>query len=58
MSATPSLIDDRPDEGVFRVHRNAFRDPALFAREMQSFFEQGWVFLAHASQLPRSRTTT
>ena len=47
------LIDDRPGEGVFRVHRDVFRDEALFAREMSTFFEHGWVFLAHASQLPR-----
>jgi len=53
MSTAPPLIDDRPGDGVFRVHRDVFRDPALFAREMARFFEQGWVFLAHASQLPQ-----
>ena len=31
------LIDDRPNEGVFRVHRDAFRDPAVFEREMTQF---------------------
>ena len=31
------LIDDRPDEGMFRVHRDAFRDPAVFDREMTQF---------------------
>ena len=46
------LIDDRPDEGVFRVHRDAFRDPAVFAQEMVQFFERGWVFVGHASQIP------
>jgi len=46
------LIDDRPDEGVFRVHRDAFRDPAVFEQEMARFFERGWVFVGHASQIP------
>ena len=46
------LIDDRPNEGVFRVHRDAFRDPAVFAQEMVQFFERGWVFVGHASQIP------
>lgn len=47
------LVDDRPEEGIFRVHRDAFRDPQVFALEMAAFFERGWVFVAHASQLPR-----
>ena len=45
------LIDDRPAAGVFRVHRDAFRDAAVFAREMALFFERGWVFVGHASQV-------
>lgn len=48
----PVLIDDRPADGVFRVHRDVFRDAALFAREMQAFFESGWAFIGHASQVP------
>jgi benzoate/toluate 1,2-dioxygenase alpha subunit/2,4,5-trichlorophenoxyacetic acid oxygenase 1 len=46
------LIDDRPQDGVFRVHRDAFRDPAVFELEMQRFFERGWVFVGHESQIP------
>ena len=55
------LIDDRPDDGVFRVHRRVFTDPALFDLEMRILFEGGWVFLGLASQAPRSNdyfTTT
>ncbi|MFK7963452.1 MAG: SRPBCC family protein [Burkholderiaceae bacterium] len=48
----PQLIDDRPDEGVFRVHRDAFRDPDIFAAEVKHLFEGGWVFVGHASQIP------
>lgn len=51
MLETRHLIDDRPDAGVFRVHRDLFRDPTLFDAEMARFFERGWVFLAHASQV-------
>lgn len=45
------LVDDRPADGVFRVHRDAFRDADVFAREMAVFFERGWVFVGHASQV-------
>lgn len=51
-AAIHELIDDRPGDGVFRVHRDVFRDPALFEREMQVFFEGSWVFLGHVSQVP------
>ena len=47
-----SLIDDRPDEGIFRVDRAIFRDPKIFALEMAHIFEGGWVFLGLASQAP------
>jgi benzoate/toluate 1,2-dioxygenase subunit alpha len=52
--AAQRLIDDRPADGVFRVHRDAFRSADLFAREMATFFEVGWVFVGHASQLPNA----
>jgi hypothetical protein len=50
------LIDDRPDEGVFRVHRDAFRDPAVFAQEIVQFFERGWVN-CWAAWIPASKRT-
>jgi phenylpropionate dioxygenase-like ring-hydroxylating dioxygenase large terminal subunit len=55
MSAQPAtpLVDDRPADGVFRVHRDAFRRSDVFAREIATFFEGGWVFVGHASQLPK-----
>ena len=46
------LIDDRPEEGVFRVSRAIFDDPALFDLEMARIFEGGWVFLGIADQAP------
>ena len=44
------LIDDRPDEGIFRVSRAIFDDPAVFDLEMRQIFEGGWVFLGIADQ--------
>ncbi len=48
------LIDDRPDDGVFRVHRDVFRNEDIFQLEMKRFFESAWVFVGHASQLPNN----
>jgi benzoate/toluate 1,2-dioxygenase subunit alpha len=47
-----SLIDDRPEEGIFRVDRAIFRDADIFELEMRRIFEGGWVFLGLASQAP------
>ena len=47
------LIDHRPRESVFRVHRDAFRSEAVFELEMQRIFEGSWIYVGHASQLPQ-----
>ncbi len=44
------LIDNRPDDGVFRVNRAIFDDPRIFELEMRHIFEGGWVFLGIATQ--------
>ena len=46
-----SYIDERPDEGIYRVDRSIFTDPALFELEMKYIFEKTWVFLCHESQI-------
>ena len=48
-----NLVDDRPDEGIFRVNREAFVDPGLFEREIREIFERCWLYLGHESQVPR-----
>jgi benzoate/toluate 1,2-dioxygenase alpha subunit len=48
--ALRDLVDDRPQDGVFRVNRAMFRDPALFALEMKHVFEGGWVFVGLSRQ--------
>lgn len=47
------LIDDRPEQGIFRVDRAIFDDPAIFDLEMGRIFGGGWVFLGIASQAER-----
>ena len=46
------LIDDRPQDGVFRVNRAIFDDPSVFELERRRIFEGGWVFLGIADQAP------
>lgn len=47
------LVTDRPDVGEFSVHRDIFRDPAVFDLEMRHIFEASWVFLGFACQAPK-----
>ena len=50
------LLDDRVDEGVFRVDRAVYTDGAVFEAEIERIFEGGWVFLATRARW-RSRAT-
>ena len=47
-----ALIDDRPDEGMFRFHRSALRERAIFELEQKHIFEKRWVFLGIENQIP------
>ncbi len=49
----PIYVDDRPQDGVFRVHRDVYADPELFALEMTHIFERTWIFLGLDSQIPK-----
>jgi benzoate/toluate 1,2-dioxygenase alpha subunit len=46
-------IDDRTDEGVFRVHKDVFSDPEVFEMEMKHIFERTWNFLVLESQVAK-----
>ncbi len=48
--ALSDLVDDRPDDGVFRINRAMFRDQDLFDLEMKHVFEGGWLFIGLATQ--------
>jgi benzoate/toluate 1,2-dioxygenase subunit alpha len=47
------LIDDRPDDNVFRVHRRIYTDQDVFAAEMERIFEQSWTYVCHESQIAK-----
>ena len=36
-----------------RVHRRVFVDPAVFDLEMGRIFERAWVYVCHASEIPK-----
>lgn len=46
-------VDDRPAEGIFRVHRDVYADPELFELELKFIFERSWNFLTLESEIPR-----
>lgn len=46
-----ALVDDRSANGVFRVNKEVFLDPAVFEDELNRIFESSWVYLCHESQL-------
>ena len=45
------LVEDRPSEGVFRVHRDVYLEQSIFDLEMERIFEATWVFLGLESEL-------
>ncbi len=47
------LIDDRPEDSVFRVHRRIYTDQDVFDAEMERIFEQSWTYVCHESQIPK-----
>jgi len=49
-----TYIDDRPGDGIFRVDRSVYLDPAVLEAEYENIFERGWQFLCHDSQLPNA----
>jgi benzoate/toluate 1,2-dioxygenase alpha subunit len=49
-----SFVDDRVEQGMFRVDRSIYLDARLYAAEVEAFFEKGWVFLCHESQIRNS----
>jgi phenylpropionate dioxygenase-like ring-hydroxylating dioxygenase large terminal subunit len=36
-----------------RIHISLYTDPRIFADEMDRIFTRGWVFVGHASEIPR-----
>src|SRR5216684_746900 len=47
------LVVDRPDAGLFSVHRAALTSPEVLALERQRLFERGWLYVGHESEIAR-----
>ncbi len=47
------LLDDRPADGVFKIARRAYTDPAIFDLEIRHIFEGTWNFVGLESQVAR-----
>ena len=50
MENISSFVDDRLDDGVFRVDRGIYTQPEIFVAEMERVFGLVLVFLCHESQ--------
>ena len=47
------FLDDRVEDGMFRIHRSIYHDAAVYEAEMDSIFERQWNFICHDSQMPQ-----
>jgi phenylpropionate dioxygenase-like ring-hydroxylating dioxygenase large terminal subunit len=52
-SATPATIDYKTLVQDDRIHASLYTDPRIFDEEMDRIFHTGWVFVGHASEIPR-----
>ncbi|MGE0283011.1 MAG: benzoate 1,2-dioxygenase large subunit [Rhizobiaceae bacterium] len=48
------IVQDDPENGIFRARRDMFTDQELFDLEMKHIFEGNWIYLAHESQIPNN----
>ena len=46
-----ALVEDRPEDGMFRVDRVVYTDQSIFEDEMRRIYEGTWVYLCHESQI-------
>jgi benzoate/toluate 1,2-dioxygenase subunit alpha len=45
------MVDNRLDEGMFRIDRRIYTNEQLFEMELKRIYEKDWVFLCHESQM-------
>jgi phenylpropionate dioxygenase-like ring-hydroxylating dioxygenase large terminal subunit len=50
--AASRFIHEDWDARIFRVNRDAYRDPDVFARERDVLWGSGWLYLGHATEVP------
>src|SRR6059036_3494566 len=46
------IIDDRIN-GIFRVNRRAFTDPAILDAERREVFDRSWLYAGHISEIAK-----
>jgi benzoate/toluate 1,2-dioxygenase subunit alpha len=46
-------LDERPEDGIYRLDRRVFTDPEIFELEMKLVFEKTWLYLCHESQITK-----
>src|SRR5215471_6285805 len=51
-SRQPAILVD-PAQQTFKVARRNFTDPEIFKAERELIFERSWLYLGHASELPK-----
>ena len=51
--ALENLLVDNVEDGLFRVNRRVFTDPAILELEKRRVFEHCWVYAGHESEIPR-----
>ncbi len=48
-----ALVQDAPEQAVFRVNKRIYVDPAIFEAEMERIFARNWNYVCHESQIPK-----
>jgi phenylpropionate dioxygenase-like ring-hydroxylating dioxygenase large terminal subunit len=51
--STPDRVDYKTLVQDDRIHASLYTDARIFADEMDRIFHRGWVFVGHASEIPR-----
>ena len=46
------MVQDDPENGIYRARRDMFTDEDLFELEMRHIFDGNWIYMAHESQIP------
>src|ERR1700761_5049672 len=47
------LVHLDPERRHFLVSRDAYRDPAVFEKEMRTVFGRCWLYVGHESEIPK-----
>lgn len=47
-----AYVDDRAEQGIFRIDRSIYNDPGILEAEYERIFESGWLFLCHEAHIP------